>query len=200
MTSGSNRAVLSTSGAGSGLGLELDPNAAASAEFLTMTIGAQMFGIPVLQVQDVLREQSVTRIPLAPAEISGALNLRGRIVTAINMRQRLGMDVGVNATISTVKDQNNAQSHIRNMSIVVEQNNELYSLVIDRVGDVITLDQERFEAVPATLDPLWREISSAVVRLEEQLLIILDVSRLLAMRENERPSSAAASHPASSMP
>ena len=66
-------------------------NNALNKDFLTMTIADQLFGIPVLQVQDVLREQRVTKVPLAPPEVSGSLNLRGRVVTAINMRKRLGL-------------------------------------------------------------------------------------------------------------
>lgn len=82
-------------------------------DYLTMTINNQMFGIPVLQVQDVLREQKVTRIPLSPPEIEGALNLRGRIVTAVNMRRKLRLDEA------------GAKSITKRMSVVVEKNQEL---------------------------------------------------------------------------
>ncbi|HRC26589.1 MAG TPA: chemotaxis protein CheW [Alphaproteobacteria bacterium] len=145
-----------------------DPSAASdrSSDYLTIVIAGQMFGIPVLQIQDVLGPQKVTRIPLAPPEVAGSLNLRGRIVTAIDVRRRLGLDAA-------------EDGKSRNMSVVVEQEGELYSLVIDRVGDVLTLYQKDFEANPPTLDPVWRTVSLGVYRLERELLVILDVARLL---------------------
>lgn len=137
-----------------------------SSDYLTIIISGQMFGIPVLQIQDVLGPQKVTRIPLAPPEVAGSLNLRGRIVTAIDVRRRLGMDAA-------------EAGKNRNMSVVVEHQDELYSLVIDRVGDVLTLHEKDFEDNPPTLDPLWRNVSMGVYRLEKELLVILDVARLL---------------------
>jgi purine-binding chemotaxis protein CheW len=135
-------------------------------DFLTIVIADQMFGIPVLQVQDVLGEQRVTKIPLSLPEVAGALNLRGRIVTAIDVRKKLGMD---KRPMDTQKA----------MSVVVEYQGELYSLIIDRVGDVLTLQQEDFEDNPATLDQLWHDISQGIYRLEKRLLVVLDVPKLL---------------------
>ncbi len=134
-------------------------------DYLTIMIANQIFGIPVLQVQDVLGKQSVTKIPLAPPEVAGSLNLRGRIVTAINVRRRLGLDPRVDGQ--------------KEMSVVVEHENELYSLVIDDVGDVLSLYNNDFDATPATLDTLWREISLGIYRLDGRLLIVLDVPKLL---------------------
>ncbi|MCB9964237.1 MAG: chemotaxis protein CheW [Rhodospirillales bacterium] len=134
-------------------------------EFLTVFIADQMFGIPVLQVQDVLGPQKVTRIPLAPIEVAGALNLRGRIVTTIDVRKRLQI--------------NKAEAAQSKMSVVVEHDNELYSLIIDRVGDVLSLDDDLFEGNPPTLDPVWKEISAGIYRLEDKLLVIIEVPRLL---------------------
>lgn len=139
-----------------------------SHDYLTIIISGQMFGIPVLQIQDVLGAQKVTRIPLAPPEVAGSLNLRGRIVTAIDVRRRLGL-----------RPSESDSGKSKNMSVVVEHEGELYSLVIDRVGDVLTLYTKNFEANPPTLDPLWRNVSQGVYRLEKELLIILDVARLL---------------------
>ncbi len=136
-----------------------------SEDFLTINVGNQMFGIPVLQVQDVLREQPVTRIPLASSEVAGSLNLRGRIVTAIDVRRCLSMS-----------DRDECQS---SMSVVVEHNEELFSLVIDNVGEVLRLKKNDFEKNPGTLDPAWRDISTGIFQLEENLLIIMDVSKLL---------------------
>jgi purine-binding chemotaxis protein CheW len=135
---------------------------------LIIHIADQVFGVPVLQIQDVLGEQRVTRVPLAPPEVDGALNLRGRIATAINVRRRLGLSAKSNDT--DVR---------KSMSVVVEHNEELYSLIIDRVGDVISLRHNDFEDTPPTMDPLWRDISSGIFRMENKLLVILDVSKLL---------------------
>lgn len=142
-----------------------DINAEAVNDFLTIRIENQLFGVPVLQVQDVLGSQKVTNIPLAPPEIAGVLNLRGRIVTAIDVRKRLGL---------SERDDNK-----ENMSVVVEHEDELYSLIIDQVGDVLNMAEEEYETTPATLDPVWRDVSQGIFRLEEELLVILDVSKLL---------------------
>jgi len=136
-------------------------------EFVTMFIDRQLFGIPVLVVQDVLGLQKITRVPLAPPEVAGSLNLRGRIVTAIDVRTRLDLP----------KNEDNAHS----MSVVVDFNNELYSLIVDQVGEVMTLAQADYEKTPATLDERWREISDGVYRLKDTLLIVLDVKKLLRL-------------------
>lgn len=137
-----------------------------SSDFLTIQIGEQMFGIPVLQVQDVLGQQKVTKIPLAPPEVAGSLNLRGRVVTAINVRKRLGLP-------------DNDNENTKEMSVVVEHDNELFSLIIDKVGDVLSLSDDTYEKNPSTLDPLWREVSSGIYRLNDKLLIVMDVPRFL---------------------
>ena len=136
-----------------------------SKDFLTVTIAEQRFGIPVLQVQDVLREQKVTNIPLAPPEVAGSLNLRGRIVTAIDVRKRL--------ELPERKDKGSS------MSVVVEHREELFSLIIDSVGDVLSFKDKHFEKNPGTLDPIWRDISTGIYQLEDELLVIMDVSNLL---------------------
>lgn len=137
----------------------------AANSFVTMTIAGQLFGIPVLFVQDVLGAQRLTRIPLAPPEVAGSLNLRGRIVTAIDVRIRLGLP-------PRGKDE-------KTMSVVIDLQGELYSLQIDQVGEVLTLAREDFEANPPTLDPRWREISRGIYRLKEQLLVVIDINQLM---------------------
>ncbi|MEI6984702.1 MAG: chemotaxis protein CheW [Rhodospirillaceae bacterium] len=136
-----------------------------SQDFVTMTIANQLFGILVLQVQDVLGHQRITRIPLAPPEVAGSLNLRGRIVTAIDVRLRLGLP-------ARPKDK-------PEMSIVVDLRGELYSLMVDSVGEVLSLSSDDFERNPATLDQRWRDVSTGIYRLNNQLMVVLDVSRLL---------------------
>lgn len=134
-------------------------------DFVTASIADQMFGIPVLQVQDVLGPQKITRIPLAPPEIAGSLNLRGRIVTAVDVRKRLGLGPRPDG--------------MRGMSIVVDIKGELYSLMVDNVGEVLSLTGDEFERHPATMDQRWRDVSTGIYRLKSTLLVVLDVSRLL---------------------
>jgi len=134
-------------------------------EYVSITVAGQLFGIPVLQVQDVLGPQRITRIPLAPAEVAGSLNLRGRIVTAIDLRIRL--------KLPPLPDGQNG------MSVVVDYGGELYSVMVDAVGEVLSLDAEAAERNPATLDPVWREVSGGIYRLDKTLLIVLDVARVL---------------------
>ena len=136
-----------------------------SEDFVTMTISGQLFGIPVLSVQDVLGPQKITRIPLAPPEVAGALNLRGRIVTAIDVRCRLGLEPRSDTRES--------------MSVVVDVGGELYSLTVDTVGEVLTMSADDYEPNPPTLDAAWREISAGIYQLDGQLLVVLDVNRFL---------------------
>ncbi len=138
-------------------------------EFLTAYAAGQSFGIPILQIQDVIADQNVTKIPLAPKEILGSLNLRGRIVTAIDIRESLGI----------TEDGNDNPKDKHRMGVVVEHKGELYSLVVDGVGDVLNLPDSQYESTPPTLNPLWRNISDGIYRLQDNLLIILDVPKLL---------------------
>jgi purine-binding chemotaxis protein CheW len=142
--------------------------AAASSEhrdYVTMSIGGQLFGIPVLKVQDVLGTQTITRVPLAPVEVAGSLNLRGRIVTAVDVRLRLGLP----------KRENDKQA----MSVVVEHEGELYSLLVDSVGEVLSLESRDYQRNPPTLNPRLREFSDGIYRLNDSLLVVLSVSSLL---------------------
>jgi len=140
-------------------------------DYVTMFIDGQMFGIAVLTVQDVLGPQKITRIPLAPREVAGSLNLRGRIVTAIDVRLRLGLK--------------RPQDDNKGMSVVVEQGGELYSLMVDQVGEVLSLPVAKFERNPPTLDPMWREFSAGIYRLDDKLLVVLDVAKLLDFKQSE---------------
>jgi purine-binding chemotaxis protein CheW len=147
-------------------------SAPGSAGFVTVTIGNQLFGIPVLQVQDVFVPVSVTAVPLAPPEVGGVLNLRGRIVTVIDMRKRLGLP--------------NRERQGAALAIGIERSGEHYGLLIDDVGDVLELDPNDIEPVPQTLDTKWRTISKGVYRLENSLLVVLDVDRLMTFERSLR--------------
>jgi len=134
-------------------------------EYVTMLIGDQWFGIPVLGVQEVLGSQKIARVPLAPSEVAGNLNLRGRIATAIDIRTRLGMPA-------------RPEGH-GGMSVVVDRGGELYSLVIDTVGEVLKLSSAEFEHNPPTIKANLRELSKGIYRLADKLLVVLDVERVL---------------------
>ena len=134
-------------------------------DFVTMTIQNQLFGIPVLQVQDVLGPQHINVVPLAPKEVAGSLNLRGRIVTAIDVRTRLGLPP--------------RSDDDPGMSVVVEHGSDLYSLIIDSVGEVLSLPASAFESNPSTLDDVWRDVTDGIYQLEDKLMVKLNIDRLL---------------------
>lgn len=136
-------------------------------EFVTIRLAGQLCGIPILDVHDVLSEQAITIIPLSPPAVAGVLNLRGRIVTAIDLRKRLKLG-------SPDKDVESEE-----MSIVVESDGEPYSLLIDSVGDVMSFADEAFERNPVTLDACWQEVSEGIYRMDGELMVILDVKKLL---------------------
>ena len=147
------------------------PDTAAAAEqvFVTLTVGDQLCGVPVLAVRDILSDQTITRIPLAPPEIAGSLNLRGRIVTAIDLRRRLQLSPPAPG--------------LKRMFVVTEQGGELYALLVDQVSEVLSLKSNAFERNPPTLDPSWAAFSTGIYRLGDRLLVVLDVGRLLALSE-----------------
>ena len=134
-------------------------------QYVTLFLDDQMFGIPVLKVHDILGQQRITSVPLAPAAISGSLNLRGRIVTAIDAR------VAINLPPS--------KEDLRRMHVVVEHGGELYSLMVDNVGEVLSVPAKDYERNPGTLDARFRQISAGIYRLENQLLVVLDIEKLL---------------------
>ena len=136
--------------------------------FLTLTVRGQLCGVPVLQIRAVLIPEAITKIPLAPREVAGSLNLRGRIVTAVDLRRRLGLP-------------DREAGSPPPMSVVVEQGTELYSLLSDAVGEVIQLNPRDIEANPPTLDQTWRAVSRGIYRSEGKLMVVLDVERVLAI-------------------
>lgn len=135
--------------------------------FVTMWVDGQMFGIEVHSVRDVLRGQIITPIPLAPPEVAGSLNLRGRIVTVVDMRRRLRLET--------------RPAHMQGSFVVVERKGELYSLMVDRVGEVLTTTPGNIEKVPANLVPNWKEIATGIYKTDHELLVLVDVQTLLSI-------------------
>jgi len=133
--------------------------------YVTAMIDGQLFGLPIVRVQDVFIPERLTRVPLAPPEIAGVLNLRGRIVTLIDLRRRFGL--GEHKEGGDV------------MAIGVESRGESYGLLIDRVGEVVELDGVAREPNPVNLDQRLAQMSSGIYQLDNQLLIVVDVDRVL---------------------
>jgi len=134
-------------------------------EYVTTMIGGQLFGLPISRVQDVFMPERLTRVPLASRDVAGVLNLRGRIVTAIDMRARLGLP----------KEETDRPP----MAVGVELRGESYGLLIDSIGEVLKLPDEGREVNPVNLDPRMATMSAGVHRLDGQLMVVLDVDRVL---------------------
>ena len=134
-------------------------------EYVTAVVGGELIGLPILRVQDVFVPVGVARVPLAPAEIAGVINLRGRIVTLIDLRCRLGMPPRPeDAPI---------------MAIGVEHDAESFGLIIDAIGEVLQLCDTEREPNPLHLDARLARISTGIHRLDGRLLMLIDVERVL---------------------
>ena len=143
-------------------------------DYVTFTTAGQMFGLPIECVQDVFKPSSITRVPLAGPEIAGVLNLRGRIVTAIELRSRLGL---------AARDAGQVP-----MAIGIESRGESFGLLVDTVGEVLKLPDEEREPNPINLDRNLGRVSAGVYRLDGHLLVVLDIDRVLDLS----PEAAAA--------
>ena len=149
---------------------DMNETAAQQIEYVTVMIGEQLFGLPISRVQDVFVPDRLTKVPLAPPEVAGILNLRGRIVTAVEMRSRL--DLGPRAAGQTV------------MAIGIELRGESYGLLVDAVGEVMKFPESACEPKPVNFDERLARVSSGIVRLDGQLRVVLDVDRVLDMKPN----------------
>jgi purine-binding chemotaxis protein CheW len=137
----------------------------AMTEYVTTMIGGQLFGMPISRVQDVFMPERLTRVPLSSSDVAGVLNLRGRIVTAIDMRARLGLP----------KNEDGKPP----MAVGVELRGESYGLLIDSIGEVLKLADDSREVNPVNLDPRLTKMADGVHRLDGQLMVVLDVDRIL---------------------
>jgi purine-binding chemotaxis protein CheW len=145
---------------------ELATYGSSQQQFVTMRLGDQWLGISVMAVHDVLRNLHISPVPLAPDSIAGSLNIRGRVVTAIDMRKRLHI---------TTKAAANTQT----MYVVVEYEQELFALMVDAVGDVLTLSMRDFESIPSNFDSGWRDIAAGVFKLDRGLMVVVDVIHVI---------------------
>lgn len=135
-------------------------------QYLSFYLGKMLFGLPLLEVQDVLVNCELSSIPLSRKEVAGTLNLRGQIVTAIDMRVLMGLQQSAGLNNGT--------------SIVVHDQKVLYSLIVDKVGEVQGLRSEQFDPNPGNLDALWREYSDGVFRLDGELMVLLNIGNLIS--------------------
>jgi purine-binding chemotaxis protein CheW len=134
-------------------------------EYVTAMIGGQLFGLPISRVQDVFVPERLTQVPLSPPEVAGILNLRGRIVTVIDMRCRLGVP--------------KREGEHPPLAVGIEHRGESYGLLIDDIGEVMKLPDASLQLNPVNLDGRLAQVSGGVIRLDAQLLVILDVERVL---------------------
>lgn len=134
-------------------------------QFSTFFVKGLFFGVEVLQVQEVLRAQEMTRVPRAPNVIEGLINLRGQIVTAIDMRRRLGVEA--------------RESGQTPMNVVVRGEDGPVSLLVDEIGDVLEVTRESYEPPPENTPRALRELLAGVYKLDHRLLLVLDTAKVL---------------------
>ena len=136
-------------------------------QYCSFLIGDLLFGVEVCRVQEVIRAQPITPVPLAPREISGLINLRGQIVTSIDLRRRLDLDDRATGMLP--------------MNVVVRTDDGVVSLVVDDIGDVVQLTANTFEPTPETFVGPTRELVCGVHKLENRLLLILDTNAAITV-------------------
>lgn len=137
----------------------------AKQQFCTFYLGERLLGIEVLKIQEVIRHQQVTAVPLAPSVVRGLLNLRGSIVTTVDLRDRFGMPAGEPDASPT--------------NIVCQTEGGLISLLVDRIGDVVEVEDSDYEPPPETLRGEARDLIGAVYMLPTGLMSVVDIGRVL---------------------
>jgi purine-binding chemotaxis protein CheW len=131
-------------------------------QFSTFVVDGYLFGVPVIHVQEVIRHQEMTSVPLSPETVGGLINLRGQIVMAIDLRRRLDFPPRADGELP--------------MNVVVKTEDGAVSLLVDKIGDVVEIDDDRFEVPPDTLQGVARDLIDGVYKLDEGLLLSLDVN------------------------
>jgi len=142
-------------------------------QFCTFYVDGMFIGIDVQQIQEVIRYQDMTRVPLAAASIRGLINLRGQIVTAIDLRCRLGLSP--------------REANTPPMNVVVRDGENAVSLLVDRIGDVLEVEDDLFEPPPSTVRTQIRELIVGAYKLPERLLLVLDTERVLSESDSRTP-------------
>lgn len=152
------------------------PGVRVGAQYATFIVDGLFFGVDVLEVQEILREQTMTPVPLAPAEVEGLINLRGQIVTALDMRRRLGLAPRSAETAA--------------MNVVIHTGGGAVSLLVDEIGDVIETGAAVLEPPPDNLSSQTRDLIAGIFQLEERLLLLLDVDKTVQVTAAPAPGPA----------
>ena len=146
-------------------------------QFCTLHLAGHLFGVPVKRVQEVISYQAMTRVPLANPVINGLINLRGQIVTAIDMRKRLELPA--------------READQRSMNVVVQTPGGVVSLLVDAIGDVVEVEDTIFEAPPETLTGVAKELILGVYKFEDRLLLELDIDTAVSVSSGVVDAAAA---------
>ena len=136
-------------------------------QFSTFWLAGYLFGIEVVKVQEVLRYQLMTAVPLAPPEIAGLINLRGQIVTALDLRRRLDLPDRPDDKLP--------------MNVVVRTDEGSLALLVDEIGDVMEVGEETFEPPPETLRGAAQDLIRGSHKLDDRLLLVLDTEQVVAL-------------------
>jgi purine-binding chemotaxis protein CheW len=132
-------------------------------QFSTFVLQDLFLGVDVLKVQEVIRYQEMTRVPIAPPMVRGLINLRGQIITAIDLRRRFELADRPDTELP--------------MNVVLRTDDGAVSLLVDEIGDVVEVEEDRFEPIPETVTGMVRELITGVYKLDNRLLLILDTER-----------------------
>jgi len=136
-------------------------------QFSTFVVDHLLFGVEVEKVQEVIRFQAMTRVPLAPSVVKGLINLRGQIVTAVDLRSRMGLPERTTNALP--------------MNVVIRDDDGAVSLLVDEIGDVVEVEDETFELSPGTVVKEVKQFIRGVYKLKGTLLIVLDTDKVLKL-------------------
>ncbi len=137
-------------------------------EILTCRIADQWIGFRVQQVREVVKEQKRTTMPMAPHAVAGLINLRGRVITELEVRRVIG-------------EPDRGENEPFHVAIIETMSGEDFGLIVDDVGEVIVLDEDLFEATPGSLNEVWRQVSDGVLKQEDRVLLLVNVDRFVAL-------------------
>ena len=157
------------------------PEGGGRASYVTATIAGQLFGVPIEGVHDVFHIGMLTSVPLAPPDVVGLTNFRGRVVTALDIRGRLGL-----APVPVAPG---------TMAIGIEHGTDAYGLVVDRIGEIVAVDHDGLQACPIHLDPSWAALSEGVYPTETGLMVVLDIDAMLGTPPDTPNTSRATENP-----
>jgi len=149
--------------------------AAVPRQLCTFLVDGMLFGVDVMNVREVIRYQEMTIVPLASTTIRGLINLRGQIVTAIEMRARLGLA--------------SRSSELLPMNVVTTTTSGIVSLLVDEIGDVLEVEERAFEAAPESMNVTFRDLVPGVFKLDGRLVLLLDAERVADCDSSDRDAA-----------